>query len=167
MLRFFLSLLILSLLCLAPSAATAEDAAETASSDEVTAPVSPLPDTPSSDPTDRTTPVFVVHSGTDDTGVKLAFALKELFNRASLFRLTDQDEKKLTLQVTTRPEFPSRPRLGSVYSVTWLYSESEGTLKFFLDSEIGTVDAHDAEQIARSIAARTDAVSLRYSYLFE
>jgi hypothetical protein len=154
-----LLLLLLALAC-PPGAALAQNG---------TGPGQPeaIPDTPRAVQSSEGTPVSVVHRGTDDAGVRLAFQLKETVNRSSLFRLSDPDERSVQVLLITREEFPGRPGAASVYAVTWLYSESEGTLKYHLDADAGVVDGSNVAKAAETLAGRTDEVSTRYSYLFE
>ena len=109
----------------------------------------------------------VEQRGTDEVGARLVFHVKELFNKKSLFSLSTKDGKKLKLILTTREEFPERPALGTVYAAVWVYSESEATLKYFLDSRVGAVDASQAAQVAEALAAATDDLAAKYAYLFE
>lgn len=122
----------------------------------------PLPDGP-----DLHTPVFVVHEGDDALGARLAFQVKEIFNTASLFDLNSEDVRKIRVLIKTRSEFPGRPNLGSIYSVTWIYQASENMLAHYLDGELGFIPADGVESLAEELAARTEKVSTRYSYLFE
>jgi hypothetical protein len=114
----------------------------------------------------RTTAVAVEHEGADTIGAKLAFELKELFNSASLFNLTDKDMPKITVFISTVPEFASRPEVGSAFAVVWAYSESEGTLKHYLGREVGVVSDASARTAAQQLAERTDEIALKYAYLF-
>ena len=66
-----------------------------------------VPDSPAT-VADRSSPVNVEHEGTDTIGAKLAFDLKELFNSSSLFTLSEKDEPKLQVLISTAPEFPGR-----------------------------------------------------------
>jgi hypothetical protein len=126
-----------------------------------------IEDKPEPSEPDQRTPVFVVHTGDDALGGRLAFRLKENFNTASLFELTGDDVRKIKILVNTRTEFPGRPALGSIYSVTWIYQASENMLTHYLSSEIGVIPPDGLEELAEEIAARTEKVSTRYSYLFE
>lgn len=113
------------------------------------------------------TPVAVVHDNVDQLGTRLAYQLKEIFNASSQFTLTAKDEAKIKLIVSTKPEFPSRPLVGSVYSVVWIFSAGENVLTHYLASEAGIVDAADVAAAAEALAGRTTAVADQYAYLFE
>lgn len=126
-----------------------------------------IADTPAAKAADRVTPVAVIHDDLDVTGAALVLRLKEILNESSLFRLTDKDEKKLKLIVSSREEFPGRPGIASAYSVVWIYSASENVLTHYLDSEVGFVAPDGAAAAARALATATDDVASRYAYLFE
>ncbi len=115
----------------------------------------------------RTTAVAVEHEGADPVGAKLAFQLKELFNSASLFNLTDKDIPKLKVLISTVSEFAGRPEVGSAFAVVWSYSESEGTLKHYLGRDVGVVSDATAETVAQRLAEGTDVMAVKYSYLFD
>ncbi|QJT10569.1 hypothetical protein [Oceanidesulfovibrio marinus] len=115
----------------------------------------------------RGTPVTVQHDGEDELGARLALKLKETLNSSSLFDVSDKDEKKLKVIIKTMREFEGRPNSSSIYSLVWVYSESEATLKYFLDTQIGLINEGELESTAEAIAAATEKVGARYSYLFE
>ncbi|MGE4297150.1 MAG: hypothetical protein AB7E47_03900 [Desulfovibrionaceae bacterium] len=150
---------------MAAGAWAADQAAKPAGGDK--AAQARIPDKPAPPKADRSTPVTVEQRGTDDVGARLVFHVKELFNKNTLFSLSAKDGKKLKLIVSTSEEFPDRPALGSVYAAVWVYSESESTLKYYLDSRVGVVDAPDAARVAEVLAATTDTVASKYAYLFE
>lgn len=136
----------------------------TASAQEAT-PVA-IPDNPAP-VSENSAPVGVVHDDVDQLGTRLAFRLKETFNKSTLFQLTSKDEPKIKVIVATKPEFPGRPHIGSVYSVVWIFSSGENVLTHYLASEAGTVDAATIDAAAEALAARTAAVAEQYAYLFE
>ena len=68
----------------------------------------------------RVTVVSVTLDGSDSVGARLGMKLKEAFNSSNLFSLSEADSPKLRILVDTKSEFPSRPGVGSVYSVTWV-----------------------------------------------
>ncbi len=125
-----------------------------------------LPDTPAAAP-DRSVPIAIEHEGVDTAGARLAFELKELFNSSGLFTLTEKDEPKYRVLISTMAEFPSRPEVGSVFSVVWVYSESEGTLRHYLARDVGVVTMDSVKDIALALAERTDGIGVKYSYLFD
>ena len=154
LLRSFIFIGILALSV--PAFTTPSDAADTKT----------LPNRPS-DVDQRNTPVAVEMEGTDSIGARLATRLKETFNASNLFTLNSKDTPKLRVLIATAPEFPSRPSVGSAYSIVWLFSQSEGTLRHFLMHETGVVSAEDVDALAAKIAERTDGLAVRYGYLFQ
>ncbi len=115
---------------------------------------------------DRSTAVSVEHDGADMAGTRLVFHLKELVNTSSLFSLTEADNPKITLLISSASEFPSRPEVGSAYAVVWVYSENKGNLPYYLGRETGVVSEATALELARRLAERTDGIAVKYSYLF-
>lgn len=113
------------------------------------------------------TPIAVVHEGTDSLGAKLSYQLKEIFNAGTLFALNDKDEPKLQLIISTASEFPSRPGVGSVYSVVWLYTERSNVLSSYLAHEVGAFSAEKLAELADSLAARTSGLAAKHSYIFK
>lgn len=126
-----------------------------------------IKDLPAPVETGRSWPVFVVHQGDDALGARLALRLKEVFNGSNLFSLTEGDQRKIKVLLTTREEFPGRARLGSVYSATWIYQASETMLAHHLAGELGFIDPDDLEALSEGLAARTETMATRYSYLFD
>lgn len=112
-------------------------------------------------------PLAIEHLGGDAVGGSLAYKLKDLAGRSSLFQLSTADEKRLKLLVRTVEEFRDRPNEASVYSVVWVYSESESTLKYYLDVESGLVFAGTADEKAQALLSKTQELASRYGYLFE
>ena len=113
------------------------------------------------------TPVSVIHEGTDSLGAKLSYQLKEIFNSGTLFALNDKDEPKLQLIISTAAEFPSRPGVGSVYSVVWLYTERSTVLSNYLAHEVGAFSTDTLSTLADSLAARTSGLVAKHSYIFK
>ena len=128
-------------------------------------PAKAQPDTPVKTET-RSTAVAVIHEGTDSIGARLATRLKEAFNASNLFRLEEKDQPKMRLLLNTMPEFPSRPGAGSVYSVTWVFSQSEGHLAYLLARTVGVLTLEEVDALAYSLLERTDGIGVRYGYLF-
>lgn len=118
------------------------------------------------EPAVKKTPVAVDHDDSDPVGARLAYRIKELLGRSALMLPTNRDEKKLVLVIKTKEEFPGRPNLCSIYSVSWLFSSREGALKYFLAAEAGIVDASSVDQTAEALLGRTDKLAATYGYLF-
>lgn len=115
----------------------------------------------------RTTPIFIEQKGADNLGSMLAFELKSACNTSSLFKMTGDEVPKITVMITTMSEFADRPKIGSVYSVVWVFSENSNTLKYFLAQDTGIVTADNVTMLATSVANKTDQIALQYGYLFE
>lgn len=115
---------------------------------------------------ERRTTIAVVHEGTDSVGARLSTRLKEMFNASNLFALNDKDGPKVRLLVNTQPEFPGRPAVGSVYSVVWIFSQSDAHLGYLLARELGTVNGDDVDSLVQQLVERTDGVAVKYAYLF-
>lgn len=128
----------------------------------------PVEDAPRAAP-DRTTIISVHLDGSDSLGSRLATKLKERFNQSSLFRLNsdeERDEPELRLLLNTAPEFPSRPGIGSVYGVCWIFSQGKGYLGYLLAREIGTVNGEDMDALVDKLVERTDGIAAKYSNLW-
>lgn len=151
----------------APAAGQAQQQAKTAP--EAKPEGQAIPDTPKKDTgvDGRRTPVGIEHTDTDVVGTRLAYHLKELLGRSSLMTLTTKDEKKLVLVIHTREEFTGRPAVSSIYSVAWLYSAKDGTLRYFLSGDTGIVDAVTLEQTVEALLVKTDKMAATYGYLFQ
>lgn len=129
-------------------------------------PGKPAPDTPAK-PVIRQTQISVQHEGIDSIGARLSTQLKEMFNSSNLFQLNEKDAPKVRLLLNTQPEFPTRPGVGSVYSIIWIYSQSENHLGYLLAREVGTLSADEVEKLAAKIVERTDGIAVKYGYLFQ
>ncbi|MFW6055573.1 MAG: hypothetical protein ACOC9D_06670 [Thermodesulfobacteriota bacterium] len=112
-------------------------------------------------------PVMVVYDDMDSLGRRLVFNLRERFNKSGMFRLSGYKEKKIKLIIASQEEFQDRPGLSSVYSLVWTYSYAEDVLSTYLDNQVGIVEAGQLQEVAETIAARTDEIYVQYSYLFE
>lgn len=112
------------------------------------------------------TPIAVEHEGTDSLGARLAYIIKEQFNSGTLFSLDDKDVPKLQMLIVTQPEFPSRPGVGSVYSVIWVYSERSSVLGNYLAQESGIITAENLTDISDNLTARTAGIAAKHAYIF-
>ena len=115
---------------------------------------------------ERNTPIAVEYEGTDSLGSKLATRIKETLNGSNLFALTEKDTPKLRLLLSSTSEFPSRPGVGSAYAAVWVFSQSEATLRHYLMREVGLVTPDEINDLAAKLVERTDALAVRYAYLF-
>ena len=119
---------------------------------------------------DRVTVVSVSLEGTDSIGARLGTSLKERFNKSSLFTLNDDEEKdvpKLYVMVETKPEFSSRPGVGSVYSVCWVFKQGQGYLGYLLARDLGTINYEDVDGLVDWRVERTDGIATKYSSLWK
>ncbi|MDR0466741.1 MAG: hypothetical protein LBH94_05235 [Deltaproteobacteria bacterium] len=115
----------------------------------------------------RNTAVAVIHEGVDSIGARLATRLKEAFNASNLFRLEEKDQPKMRLLLNTLSEFPSRPGAGSVYSITWTFSQSEGHLAYLLARDVGVLTMEEVDALIHRLLERTDGIGVKYGYLFK
>lgn len=113
------------------------------------------------------TPIQIRHENTDRVGRRLVFHMRERFNESGLFRLSDKEEEKIVLHVTTRTEFPDRPGISSIYAITWTFSYGGDVLSNYLQSRTGIAGAEALKSLAEELAAQTHEISARYSYLLE
>lgn len=119
---------------------------------------------------DRTTAVSVVLESADSIGARLSTRLKEKFNQSSLFRLNigeDNEGAELRILLNTEPEFPSRPHIGSVYGICWVFSQGKGYLPYLLAREIGTLNTEDVDALADKLVERTDGIATKYANLWK
>ena len=157
---------ILSLLLLASLICPAQAALAAPAPSGQPQPAAPTPDKPAQ-VNARVTPISVELEGTDSTGSRLGMRLKEAFNASNLFLLTEKDAPKMRLLVTTQPEFPGRPAVGSVYSLCWTFSQGQGYLAFLLGREVGTVSPEEIDGLVARIVERTDGLGVKYADLFK
>jgi hypothetical protein len=129
-------------------------------------PAKTQPDTPAKVET-RSTAVAVIHEGGDSIGARLTMRLKERFNASNLFKLEEKDQPKLRLLLTTMEEFSSRPGIGSVYSITWAFSQSEGHLAYLLARDVGVLTMEEVDALTERLLERTDGIGVKYGYLFK
>ncbi len=115
----------------------------------------------------RTTQVSVRHSGTDTIGIQLSTRLKELFNASNLFKLNEGNVPKISLVITSKAEFKDRPKVGSVYSVMWVFSRNNNNLGYLIANEVDVLSPEDVNDVARRLVERTDGLSVKYGYLFK
>ncbi|SDF78264.1 hypothetical protein [Desulfovibrio legallii] len=119
---------------------------------------------------DRVTTVSVALDGSDSIGARLGMRLKERFNQSSLFTLNDDEDKdvpKLYLMLDTKPEFPGRPTVGSIYAVSWVFKQGKGYLGYLLARDLGAVGAEDIDALVDKLAERTDGIAAKYSSLWK
>jgi len=162
---FRAALLTLALMTLALGSALAQDKTPPAAPQAASAPAETAQKKADASVA-RKTPITIEHDDADPIGAKLAYHIKEMLGRSSLMQLTSKDEKKLVLVLKTKEEFPGRPNVSSIYSISWLFSSREGALKYFLTAEAGIVDNAGVDQTAEAILGKTDKLATTYGYLF-
>ncbi len=126
----------------------------------------PAPDTPAKT-TQRQTQISVNHTGNDNAGTRLATRLKELFNGSNLFALNESNSPKIRILLVSKAEFSDRPNVGSVYSIIWVFSQSEGHLGYLLAQEVDVLTPEDVDRVAAKLLERTDGLAVKYAYLFK
>ncbi|MDZ7761969.1 MAG: hypothetical protein U5L00_17160 [Desulfovermiculus sp.] len=112
-------------------------------------------------------PVMVVYENMDSLGRRMVFNLRERLNKSDLFRLSGYKERKLKLFVSSQEEFEGRPGLSSIYTLVWTYSYGEDVLSNYLEHQVGIIRSNALEELVETLVARTDEISMQYSYLFE
>lgn len=164
---FRAALLALAVTTLALGPALAQDKSKAPAPQATPAPA-PMDATPkkSEETVNKKTPVAIEHDDNDLVGTRLVYRLKEMLGRSSLMQPTNKDEKKLILVLKTKEEFPGRPGLTSIYSISWLFSSREGALRYYLTAEAGIVDSASIDQTAETILGKTDKLASTYGYLF-
>lgn len=118
----------------------------------------------------RATAISVTADGTDSLGARLSTKLKERFNQSSLFKLNAEEEKdapELRFLLTTAPEFPARPGVGSIYGICWVFSQGKGYLGYLLAREIGTFTADEIDSLVDKLVERTDGIAAKYGNLWK
>ncbi len=162
--RRVLLMVLMVLVAWLPTSAQAEQDANAT----VAAPKLDIPDKPDQVKQERgKIPVTVELRGDDNVGGRLAYHLKELFEKSGLFELSAKDERKIKIMLRTVEEFPGRPNMSSAYAVVIVYSETEGTLKYLLAHDVGFVHTSSVKEDAETLVAKTHEVYSKYSYLFE
>ncbi len=126
----------------------------------------PAPDTPAK-VNQRETQISVNHTGSDNAGTRLATRLKELFNASNLFQLNETNSPKIRILLVSKAEFADRPNVGSIYSITWVFSQSEGHLGYLLAQEVDVLSPEDVDRVAAKLLERTDGLAVKYAYLFK
>ncbi len=115
----------------------------------------------------RSTQISVSHEGTDTIGTQLSTRLKELFNASNLFQLNEKNAPKIRIVLSSKAEFTDRPHVGSVYSILWVFSQSDSHLGYLLAQDVNVLSSGDIDAVAAKIVERTDGLAVKYSYLFK
>lgn len=112
---------------------------------------------------ERRTPVIVEFEGGDALGTALFTKLKEEVNSTN--PATPKGDAKFRILLSTAAEFPSRPGVGSVFSVVWTLALSEGSMEYYLVRDLGVVTPDTVNNVVARILSRTEGVAARYGYL--
>ncbi|MBP3730804.1 MAG: hypothetical protein J6I40_04955 [Mailhella sp.] len=112
---------------------------------------------------ERRTPVVVEFEGSDSIGSALFTRLQNTLNQNN--PSAPEREAKFRLLLSTASEFPSRPGVGSVYTVVWTFAVSEGSMEYYLVRDLGVVTPDTVDEVVNRIMGRTDGVAARYGYL--
>ncbi len=133
------------------------------------APAAPRPEQLASESEEETsaTPIYIRDSGVDQAGIRLGFFARETFSASSQFTLSNRNERKIVIRIDSRPEFPARPGLSSVYAATWILVEDENTVPYYLATRVGVVSPDSARTEADRIVSHTARLLETFSYLFE
>jgi hypothetical protein len=134
---------------------------------KVPGPAAPRPNvTPSQEET-AATPIYIRDAGVDQAGIRLGFFTRETISASSQFTLSNRNERKIVIRIDSRPEFPSRPGLSSIYAATWILVEDENTVPYYLATRVGQVSPDSARSEAERIVSRTARILETFAYLFE
>lgn len=112
-------------------------------------------------------PLDIQFRGSDQSGTLLSYKLKEEIVASKLFELTASEKKKFVLHIMSQPEFPDRPELASIYSITLVYQEDVGTLTYYLNQYQGQVHAEAVPAEMRKILEWAYTNLKRFNYLLE
>lgn len=112
---------------------------------------------------ERRTPVVVEFEGNDTIGTTLFTRLQNKVNSTN--PAAPEREAKFRILLSTAAEFPSRPGVGSVYTVVWTLALSEGSMEYYLVRDLGVVTPDTVDEVVSRIISRTEGVSARYGYL--
>lgn len=102
--------------------------------------------------------IYVDHSGEDLVGRRLAFQIKEAINNSSSMTTTYlKSDALLIINLTTMEDYNSKGYL-SIYSVSWLAHNSEGSVfnYVFLSTVIGYTGTERVNECAEGLVADTD-----------
>ena len=112
---------------------------------------------------ERRTPVIVEFEGNDTIGTMLFSTLRSRLESSN--PASPAGDAKFRILLSTASEFPSRPGVGSIYTVVWTLALSEGSMEYYLVRDLGVVTPDTVEDVVDRIISRTDGVAARYGYL--
>lgn len=109
-------------------------------------------------------PLDIQSQGADAAGALLGFKLKEAAMGSAFFALTP-DGKRFVLRLVSKPEFPDRPKLSSVYAVALYFQEAPDVLPYFLDLRPGVVDADTAQAETQALLDWAANTAKKFNFL--
>jgi len=109
-------------------------------------------------------PLDIQSTGMDAAGAALGFKLKETVLTSQFFILTT-DSRRFILRLATRPEFPDRPDLSSIYAAALYFQESPDVLPYFLDLRVGLVDGASVAAQTQSLLDWSSNITKKFNYL--
>jgi len=109
-------------------------------------------------------PFDIQSTGMDAAGAALGFKLKETVLTSQFFVLTT-DSRRFILRLVTRPEFPDRPDLSSIYAAALYFQESPDVLPYFLDLRVGLVDGTSVTAQTQSLLDWSSDITKKFNYL--
>ena len=112
---------------------------------------------------ERRPPVLVEFEGVDAIGNELASKLSQEINKSN--PAAPEREATFHLQLSSAVEFETRPGVGSVYAAVWTFSQTGGSIEFYLARDLGVVTRDTIDTVVRRLVQRTDGVAARYGYL--
>ncbi len=109
-------------------------------------------------------PLDIQSQGNDAVGSLLGFKLKETVLGSTFFALTPEG-KRFVVRLMSKPEFPDRPKLSSVYAAAVYFQEAPDVLPYFLDLRPGVVDADSIQAEVQILMDWVANISKRFNYL--
>lgn len=104
-------------------------------------------------------PVEVVDLSDDMVGERLVYYVKEGIRESNAFRLTNSDESRVKLIISTMDRFQDTPNISSQYCVVWVFvgaSNSDFPWPIYLNHTIGYCGSDVVKTSAEGIVASTD-----------
>jgi hypothetical protein len=101
-------------------------------------------------------PVKLDVYGDDTAGQRLVYWIKEGLRRSSRFKLVEQQSFGFELSIVTLEIDKDNPGGSTVYSVSWVWNNSEQPYPFFLTSEVGLCGSKRIQECAEGLVASTD-----------
>jgi len=103
--------------------------------------------------------VEVVDQSQGTVGERLLYFVRESFRRSAAFRVTEAQEPRLQIIISTMPRLEESPNTSTMYSVIWnlvIGSQADGWTTLYLDNTLGYAGSDVVNSSAETIVARTD-----------